>query len=207
MLQILVIDSDGATIDAVMNVSDDMAQDILTSTSPQTTGKTMVILPAGTPPVSAATSQWNAATQTTSESLAGYKNVASTKLKTQCLAVIGSGFSSSALGSVYYYGSQLQDQLDILRCATLQGGGSLFCSNDPSASDWPFVIHTQAQAAQVLSDFGAMSDAARTGLDTQTAALNAQTTIAAVQTVSFQAPAAALAASAASSLKLAAPAP
>lgn len=106
-------------------------------------------------------------------------------LSLACQQQIVSGFTSSALGSAYSYGSNAVDQRNILMAAQSTKGGLLSCQNP--AGVWVREAHTQAQAQQVAEDFVAVSDAARAKLNSLQAQINAATTVAAVQGVVWEA--------------------
>ena len=120
--------------------------------------------------------------------LMGSKNIISIAKSVQlgalsncCQQQIISGFSSSALGAVHNYASDAVDQRNILLAAQSTGGGLLSCQG---ASDiWVRVPHTQPQAQQVVADFVAASDTARTKLSGLEAQIEAATTVEAVKAI------------------------
>ncbi len=106
-------------------------------------------------------------------------------LRTACQSAITGGFSSSALGSAYTYGSGVTDQTNLNTVAGSPSGGSLWCE---TGGVWTMKVHTQAQSQAVLSDFVAWLNACQSQLATLTAEVNAATTVAAVQAITWTAP-------------------
>lgn len=101
-----------------------------------------------------------------------------------CQALIVSGFTSSALGTTYNYSATATDQRNLILAAQSSKGGLLSCADQTST--WARVLHTKAQAQQVLEDFVAMADAARTQLSTLEAQIANATTVADVQAVIWE---------------------
>lgn len=100
-----------------------------------------------------------------------------------CAAQIVSGFASSALGAAHTYASGDIDQQNIVQSAQSTKGGLLSCADSTGA--WSRQPHTQAQAQQVLEDFVAARDAARTKLSGLEVQVNTATTVAAAQAVTW----------------------
>lgn len=113
--------------------------------------------------------------------LAQAQTTQSNALKTACTAAITGGFTSSALGSVNTYPSDITSQSNLAQTAACAAGGSLWCEN--SANVWAFTAHTQAQAQQVMADFVAWRDKQQAQLASLTAEVTSAATIAAVQTI------------------------
>lgn len=99
------------------------------------------------------------------------------ELRHACATAILAGFQSSALGQAYTYPAATVDQQNMVQTATA-GGGTLMCKS--SSGGWALVPHTGAQAAQVLKDFVAARDAARSNLASLSAAASTASTVAAV---------------------------
>ena len=106
-------------------------------------------------------------------------------LRSACQSAITGGFSSSALGSAYTYGSGTVDQANLNTVAGSPAGGSLWCE---TGGVWSFKVHTQAQAQSVLSDFVAWLNSCQAQLATLTGEVNAATTVSAVQAIVWTAP-------------------
>lgn len=104
-------------------------------------------------------------------------------LSAACQAAITSGFTSTALGSSYTYPSAATDQANLVQVATNSAGGFLWCKS--SAGVWAYVVHTQAQAQQVLAAFIAWRSAQQQELVTLTAEVNAATTEAAIEAITW----------------------
>ena len=103
-------------------------------------------------------------------------------LSASCQAYLLAGFTSSALGSVHAYPSKLTDQQNQASVAASGAGGSLWCE---TGSVWGFVAHTDEQATQVVADWKTYLNAAQAKLQTLAASVNAATTVAAVQAISW----------------------
>lgn len=123
--------------------------------------------------------------------LTGSKNILSIVQATQlqilssaCATQILSGFSSSALSAAYTYASTDVDQRNIVQSAQSTKGGLLSCQN--ATGVWQRVAHSQAQAQNVLEDFVAFRDAARTMLGTLAAQVNAATSVEQVQALVWE---------------------
>jgi len=72
------------------------------------------------------------------------------EINTLCGNQITSGFTSTALGSTYYYQSKQLDQLNLIGLVTAGTDDYLKCSLDGVTFD--YVLHTVAQLQQVLVD-------------------------------------------------------
>lgn len=105
-----------------------------------------------------------------------------TSLSAACQTYLLAGFTSSALGSTHNYPSTLTDQQNQASVAASGAGGSLWCE---TGSIWGFMAHTDAQATQVVTDWKTYLNAAQTKLQTLAASVNAATTVAAVQVISW----------------------
>lgn len=92
-------------------------------------------------------------------------------LSEACQSAITAGFTSSALGTLYEYGSSLIDQANIRDAA--QNAGALWCA---AAGAWTYTSHTAEQAAQVYADFVAMKNAAQKKYADLLTRVNADTT-------------------------------
>lgn len=103
-------------------------------------------------------------------------------LRSACQSAITGGFSSSALGSAYTYGSGVTDQANLNTIASSPTGGSLWCETGGS---WTMKPHTQAQAQAVLSDFVAWLNACQSKLAALTAEVEAATTVEAVKSITW----------------------
>lgn len=108
------------------------------------------------------------------------------QLNQSCQDAIYSGFSSSALGDAYIYKSDQISQRNLLFAAQNTSSMLLVCA--PSATPQAFarVLHTQAQAQKVSSDFVSFSNAQRSNLTTLETQVAAATTIAAVQAITWK---------------------
>lgn len=102
------------------------------------------------------------------------------KLSKSCEQAILAGFQSSALGQLYSYPTDSNTQTNISYAAT--HGGNLWCA---LAGNWEFVLHTQAQAAQVVSDMWAFIQSQQFKLANLTSQVNAATTVAAIQAIEW----------------------
>lgn len=96
-------------------------------------------------------------------------------------AIIQTGFTSSALGPTYTYPSLDQDQNNLVQCSI--AGGKLWVQDNTGNWGTDPVVHTAAQAAAALADFGTMRDAARTKLAGLAASVNAATTVAQISAI------------------------
>lgn len=103
-------------------------------------------------------------------------------LSAECQAYLLAGFTSSALGSVHAYPSQLTDQQNQASVSASGVGGSLWCE---TGSVWGFVAHTDEQATQVVADWKTYLNAAQAKLQTLAASVNAATTVAATQAINW----------------------
>jgi hypothetical protein len=106
-------------------------------------------------------------------------------LRTACANAIAGGFSSSALGSAYSYPSDPISQSNMNTIAGSPSGGSLWCGE---GGVWTLKAHTQSQAQAVLAAFVTWLNACQSQLATLTAEVNAATTVAAVQAITWTAP-------------------
>lgn len=112
-------------------------------------------------------------------------------LTAACAAAITAGFTSSALGSPYTYGSTLTDQSNlqasVLRSLmpSLPGGWTTPFKCADAAGAWALREHTAAQIQQAGEDGMAMVVAAQQKLATLSAEVAAATTVAAVQAVAW----------------------
>jgi hypothetical protein len=122
---------------------------------------------------------WKLVNGTLVQQLDYYRGVQAATMSLACQAAIESGFTSSALGSANSYGCKAADQANINLAAI--GGASLWCAN--SAGVWSFTAHSAAQAQQVQKDMQAHIQAEQSHYATQLAAINAATTVAAIQAV------------------------
>ena len=95
---------------------------------------------------------------TTAELLTSAQSAQTVLVKSACSKAITAGFSSSALGSAYFYGSNPTDQGNIGYVALR--GGSLWCA--PASGAWTFTAHTSGQGDQVLADLAAHIQAQQT---------------------------------------------
>ncbi len=68
-----------------------------------------------------------------------------------CANAIINGYSSEALGAAHMYASLLTDQANLVQTASASSGGELWCAD--ANNKWEFIVHTQVQAQQVLTDF------------------------------------------------------
>lgn len=64
---------------------------------------------------------------------------------------ITSGFSSSALGAVYYYDSEQEDQINLIGAVTSASSVPFSCRTTPTSSK-SYLTHTTAQLLQILND-------------------------------------------------------
>lgn len=117
-------------------------------------------------------------------SLTDVANMQAKALAQACQQQIVSGFTSAALGAVHNYASTAIDQRNLILAAQSSKGGLLSCQDSTGA--WVRVMHAQAQAQQVLEDFVAMADAARTKLSALETQIASATTVAAVQAVLWE---------------------
>lgn len=109
-------------------------------------------------------------------------------LRSSCQSAITGGFTSSALGSDYSYPSDPITQANINSAAGNPNGGSIRCTTTPTATSWPLVAHTQAQAQGVLSSLIAWINNCQGTLDGLIAQVNAATTVSGVQAIGWTAP-------------------
>jgi hypothetical protein len=112
--------------------------------------------------------------KTFSPGVAGTRSQKITSLQQTCDRLIVGGFTSEALGSTKYYGSNDTDQANMARTAVT--GGLLMCG-DSAGGTWTLTDHDPEQALRVLTDFGTMCDAARSNLATKSAAATAATNV------------------------------
>ena len=135
--------------------------------------------PAGATPITA--EQFAAIATTPALTLAQAQAAQVATLTADCRASILSGFTSSALGATYTYPSDQITQGNQGMVANSPVGGGLWCS----ASATGLTGHTQAQAQQVCADFVKWLNACQQRLVTLNAQVNAATTVAGVQAVSW----------------------
>jgi len=148
---------------------------------PTPSGGSVIVLADGVAPPNF-NQKYDPTSQTFVDNLAAFKTSQIKMLNTSCGAAIVGGFTSSALGlGAYTYASDPIQQSNILSCAAV--GGLLACC--PPGGSWSKTAHTPTQATQVLTDFSTMRDTNRTKLDTLTAEVNAATTVAAVQAITW----------------------
>lgn len=111
-------------------------------------------------------------------------------IRSACAAAITGGFSSAALGTAHWYGSNTTDQAnldsDLLAAAT---GGPTITADIPCSADagvtWAPVTHTAAQIAGVAADFRAWRNAQRAKDWTLQAQIAAATTPDAVSAIAW----------------------
>lgn len=112
-------------------------------------------------------------------------------LSAACAAAIVAGFSSSALGAVYTYPSQPNDQSNLIGAEAASRNPAnpstwtipFWCAD--SAGAWALRAHTAAQIQQVLADGVAARVALSQKLASLTAQVAAATTVAAVQSIAW----------------------
>lgn len=145
-------------------------------------------------------SAWVAAGNTPSDPpLADYRAVQIRRLYAACDTIIAGGFTSSALGVARVYPMKLTDQqnrdsayldlLDALLTPTLSAMTGtttwlLWCQ-DPASGAWSRAAHTAAQVRQARIDTRTALIAAQTKLAGLVAQVNAATTPATVQAVTW----------------------
>ncbi|WP_261541689.1 hypothetical protein [Burkholderia multivorans] len=106
-------------------------------------------------------------------------------LNAACSTAIMSGFSSSALGSMYNYPSTLTDQTNQNTVAQCASGGLLWCE---TAGSWSFKQHTQSQAQAVVASFSAWLNKCQQQLVDLTNQVNAATSVSAVESIAWANP-------------------
>ncbi|WP_078124044.1 hypothetical protein [Leptospira alexanderi] len=79
------------------------------------------------------------------------KDLAIRTVNSICTWWICNGFSSNALGSVHYYNSDRDDQINLLGLASLETSEMLKCAAD-SITKKEYVLHTSEQLKKVLMD-------------------------------------------------------
>jgi hypothetical protein len=107
-------------------------------------------------------------------------------LQEECAAAIVSGFSSTALGTVYQYPSTLTDQQNQNTVANCASGGQLWCSN---GSTWGLTAHTQPEAQAVVASFAAWLNACQSQLVALVAKVSSATTNENVDAIVWESPA------------------
>lgn len=126
---------------------------------------------------------------TPAEQLAAAQAAQDTGLTGACAKAISAGFISSALGAPHSYGSTGLDQRNIDAGASAAFGAAAgwqtpeWCAD--STGKWLFIEHTAAQIIQVQHDMQAMISAARTKLAALKASVATETTVAAVQAITW----------------------
>lgn len=69
-----------------------------------------------------------------------------------CASDITGGFESNALGSVHFYQSEQEDQINLIGCVA-GGLDEIFkCKNSIGVQVWEYRLHTATQLKQVLND-------------------------------------------------------
>lgn len=123
---------------------------------------------------------WSQTWVQTPISLADAQAAQAALLNSSCASAIISGFTSSALGALYTYPSQMTDQQNLTACVVASmyaglptGWTTAFWCVDSTAK-WAWVPHTAAQIQQVGED----GKAAVMGFQEQNATLQAQVTAA-----------------------------
>ncbi len=126
---------------------------------------------------------------TAAELLAAAQELQIGVLTAQARKVIVGGFSSTALGTAHTYPSTPTDQAN-LASAAIAGLSApagwetpLSCQNSTGA--WALVQHTAAQVAQVKADELVMISAARVKLAALKTSVAGETTVAAVQAITW----------------------
>jgi hypothetical protein len=115
----------------------------------------------------------------------------SSVLNSACQSQITAGFTSSALGTAYTYPAKVTDQQNLTASvlSSLMPGlpttwtTPFWCEN--SSGTWAYVTHTAAQIQQVGQDGKNAILTAMQQLQTLTAQVNAATTVAAVQAITW----------------------
>lgn len=112
-------------------------------------------------------------------------------LRTACGAAITGGYSSSALGTVHTYPSTPTDQANMQASVVASllpnlpaGWTTVFWCAD-TAGTWAMLSHTAAQIQQAGSDGKTWITAQQTKLATLSAQVEAATTVAAVQAITW----------------------
>jgi hypothetical protein len=105
-----------------------------------------------------------------------------TAVTASCASAITSGFASSALGAANTYPSDVISQSNIDRAASISGG-SLWCA--PASGVWALTPHTMAQATQVQTDLWQHIQLNQTKLASLLSQINAATTVAAAQAITW----------------------
>lgn len=112
-------------------------------------------------------------------------------LRAACAAQITGGASSSALGSPHTYPTTANDQANMIASVTaslLPGLGGAWSTPfwcEDQSGNWAMQEHSAAQIQQAGSDIKAAIVAAQTKLRTLTAEIQAASTIAAVQAITW----------------------
>jgi hypothetical protein len=100
-------------------------------------------------------------------------------MRAACQGAIEGGFTSSGLGTPTSYPSDSVTQRNIMLAA--DHGGAIWCQ--PSGGTWAYTQHTEAQATQVEVDMAAFIQTQQAQYATLLSAIQAATTVAAVQAV------------------------
>jgi hypothetical protein len=104
-------------------------------------------------------------------------------LSQSCQTYLYAGFTSDALGSVYNYPSTATDQQNLASAAATDTTASLWCQ--PIGGVWAFVAHTADQVTKVSSDWLAYLNAAQARLISLNTQVNAATTTAAAEAITW----------------------
>lgn len=133
-------------------------------------------------------SPYSPAAPTVAQQIAAAKAAQIALLNGACQRQIIAGFSSSALGTARTYPSADADQRNLLSAVTASQGQAaawatpIWCAN---AGTWSFASHTAAQVQQVNADWLAFRVAAQQKYANLIAQVNAATTVAAVQAITW----------------------
>lgn len=100
---------------------------------------------------------------TSASSLNILKNNCSYNLKQICKNKITLGFLSNALGTSYFYASDVIDQQNIITNTQSTSGGLISCCD--TTGKWHKILHTKQQSQQVIDDFVLFRDKLISKLD------------------------------------------
>lgn len=128
-------------------------------------------------------------TPTLAQLLADAKTSQNALLTNSCAKTIIGGFQSSALGAAHTYASKSIDQANLQGAAIAASSAPagwqtpIWCAN--ASGNWTLTQHTGPQAVQAHTDLMAMISAARVRLAALKASLATETTVAAVQAITW----------------------
>lgn len=114
-----------------------------------------------------------------------YKTTKIAEFSAICKAEIEGGFVSSALGSPYWYKSEIEDQLNLVGAVAAHSDLQFPCRVGSITADKQYVLHTAAQLQMVIADGITLKLSTMQKLNDKKIAIMAATSIAAVDLITW----------------------